>query len=132
MKRASEAWAEMGHSSRVARTDVALWFAFLGGPAIALAYELLVYALVPLACHRQTTWFMHLASLGAVAAVLLALGGAARGWRRQGERVPSLHDAPHPGSRRLLAVVGLMLGIVSLLVVVAQWLAILLESPCKL
>lgn len=132
MKHAAEAWAEMGHPARVARTDVQLWFSFLGGPVAALGYQLLVYALVPLACHRQATWFMHLASLGAFAVVLLAMGGAARGWRRQGEQPPRLPDAPHPGGRRLLAVVGLMLGILSLLVIAGQWLAILLQSPCKL
>ncbi|HEY0995957.1 MAG TPA: hypothetical protein VGD77_08200 [Gemmatimonadaceae bacterium] len=132
MKRASEAWAETGHSPRVPRSDVALWLSFLGGPVVALGYELLVYALVPLACHRQATWFMHLASLGAFAAVLVALGGCARAWRREGEQLPHMHDAPHPGARRLLGVVGLMLGVLSLLAVGAQWLAILLESPCKL
>ena len=130
--RAREAREKTGHAAPPARVDVLLWISALASPWVVLVYELTVYALVPHACRNETKLVMHVTSLGALTAVLLAIGGSVSGWRREGSRIPLGADHPREGSRRMLGALGVMLGALSTIAVLWQWLAVFLETPCKL
>lgn len=129
---ARDAFRKLGHPVAPPRADVWLWISVLASPWIVLVYELAVYALVPHACRNDHRWVMHAVSAGALMGIVLALGGSVRGWRAHGSRWPAGEEPPRDGARLTLGSLGVMLALLSLLAVLWQWLAVFLESPCKL
>ena len=119
------------HAAWPPRALVALWAAVLAGPVLLLLSQETKYALVGWACRSGHELIMHLLAAVTLALVLFAVLMSARRWRASGGTEPT--DAPDAESRdRFLALVGLMLGALSALVVFAQWLPELFLSPCHL
>jgi hypothetical protein len=121
---------QAGHSPLPSRHTVALWLGVLAGPVLVLAQQTMVYVLVPDACARQSSVFVHLTHLAA----LLLIGGGLllcrREWSRVGRGQPD--ERPGPEHRaRFMAFGGMMWNVFFMLLVLAQWLATALLSPCS-
>ena len=102
-----------------------LWLGLLAGP-MAWALQLpLVYALAVWSCDHVGMAALHVVSVLAIAA---ALGGGFASWRNL-RRLDSPADAG-AGTRRLMALLGLMTASLFGLVVLGSWLAVFLLSPC--
>ncbi|HEV7590301.1 MAG TPA: hypothetical protein VGO40_19480 [Longimicrobium sp.] len=119
-----------GHSPLPSRDTFALWLGVLAGPVLLLAQQTLAYALVPDACTRQSSVFVHLTHL----ATLLLIGGGfllcRREWARVGRGEPD--ERPGPEHRaRFMAFGGMVSNVFFALLVLAQWLATALFSPCS-
>ena len=118
------------HADWPPRALVSLWIAVIAGPVLLLSSQEAKYVLTGWACRAGHEVIMHGIAAATLILVLLATAVAARRWRAAGGRKSS--DAPDPLARdRLIAAVGLMLGALSALVVIAQWLPDLLLSPCQ-
>jgi hypothetical protein len=121
---------QAGHSALPSRDTVALWLGVLAGPVLVLAQQTMVYVLVPDACARQSSVFVHLTHLAA----LLLIGGGLllcrREWARVGRGRPD--ERPGPEHRaRFMAYGGMVSNVFFMLLVLAQWLATALFSPCS-
>ena len=106
-----------------------LWLALAGGPLVVLLGQWAAYTLVPDACARQSSVFVHLVHL--VALLLLAAGFLAsrRAWVRLGSASPD--ELPGPVHRaRFMAFSAMVVTPFMALVVLAMWLATALFSPC--
>ncbi|HEX8558088.1 MAG TPA: hypothetical protein VF668_08310 [Pyrinomonadaceae bacterium] len=107
-----------------------LWASVLAGPLAALAQLQANYALVLWVCGSGQAWTLHavsaLALLASAAAGLLGW----RNWRRAGAEWEDGGAGVLPRSR-FMSAVGMMVSAHSALVVVAQWLAVFVFSPCQ-
>lgn len=102
-----------------------LWAGLLAGPVAWVVQLQAVYALSAWATERDRPAALHLVSLLCVAATL---GGgllAWRAWRAVGGW-PTGAEAPAVGRTRYLAVLGVMTGGLFVIVIVAQWLAVVI------
>ena len=119
-----------GHSTPPSAATVLLWLGLLVGPLAVLFNQWVGYALVPDACARQNSAFVHLVHL---VALLLIAGGwllCRREWARLGRAEPD--ERPGPEHRaRFLAFSGMLANGFFALIVLAMWLATLLFSPCS-
>jgi hypothetical protein len=118
------------HSAPPGGETVALWLALAGAPAVVLLGQWAAYTLVPDACARQSSLFVHL--VHAVALLLLAAGFLAsrRAWVRLGSAAPD--ERPGPEQRaRFMAFSAMVITPFLALVVLAMWLATALFSPCS-
>jgi hypothetical protein len=118
------------HSSPPGQATVALWLALAGGPVVVLLGQWAAYLLVPDACARQSSLFVHLVHF--VALLLLAAGFLVghREWVRLGRTEPD----ERPGAEhraRFMAFSAMLTNPFLALVVLAMWLATLLFSPCS-
>ena len=119
-----------GHPNPRGAVTAVLWLAFAGGPVVVLLGQWAAYVLVPDACARQSSLFVHLVHLAAL--LLLAAGflAARREWTRLGRTEPD--ERPGPEHRaRFMAFSAMLTGPFLALVVLAMWLATLLFSPCS-
>ena len=118
------------HSTAPSAATVLLWLGLLDGPVVLLANQWVGYALVPDACARQSSVFVHLVHL---VALLLIAGGflvCRREWARLGGSEPD--ERPGPEHRaRFMAFTGMIANPFFALIVLAMWLATLLFSPCS-
>lgn len=107
---------------------LAQWAGVLLGPFGWALHLQVSYTLATFACDHPWRLSVHVI---AVAALALALGGAALGWRNW--RVS--RDAPGEGHRvqrsRFMALAGILLGAYFALVIVAQWIPTLFIEPCR-
>ena len=107
-----------------------LWLSVLAPPMAALVQLQANYALVLWACGRGREWPLHLVS---ALALLVCVGSgllAFRNWRMAGALWADGGAGPLPRSR-FMAAVGMLVSSHSLLVVVAQWVAVFVYSPCQ-
>lgn len=107
-----------------------LWAGVLAGPTVALVQLQTNYALVLWACGAGRTWALHLV---AVAALALCVGAGLlsfRNWRRAGAVWEDGGAGVMPRSR-FMSVVGMFVSTHSALVVIAQWIAVFVFSPCQ-
>jgi hypothetical protein len=121
------------------------WPALLLGPLIALCDLSIALALVGPACENQSRSLLHAVSIVSVAVVAVMTLLAWWAWRDQLRAGPNgalgadahalpavtradLDSAAH--RPQFVALIGLVLGALSLLVCVALWLPIWLLSPC--
>ncbi len=105
-----------------------LWLGVLLGPTAALSQLEANYALVLHACQSGSELSLHLIS--AIAVVLTALGGllAYRNWNpvettESGELRRVLRT-------KFMSSVGMLISGLMLVVIIAQWIAILMFGPC--
>jgi hypothetical protein len=108
----------------------AQWAANLLGPVAVLLGLELTYAFVEPACRDGTTLPVHLSFAAASAFALLGGAIAWREWRRWGG-VPSSGQGGAEARSRFMAITGLLVSAISMLVLVAQWLATLFFHPCQ-
>jgi hypothetical protein len=95
------------------------WPALLMTPSIALANASIAYALVTPACAKQSTLTLHLLCGASLLACLLLTAPVAGRLRRVTQE-----------RRHFLDQVATMAGALSALVVLVEWFAVLMVSPC--
>jgi hypothetical protein len=109
---------------------VQLWLCVLAGPLAALTQLQANYALVLWVCGSAQAWALHAVSLLALLACVAAGALAWRNWRRAGALWEDGGAGALPRSR-FMSVVGMLVSAHSALVVVAQWVAVFVYSPCQ-
>jgi hypothetical protein len=109
---------------------MANWPALLIAPFLALANLSITYALATPECSRQSDSAMHLVSAVILVICLVLTFGAWRNWLAQGgaQNAPRQDDAGLRG--RFVSAVAGMSGMLSCLVVIAQWFPQWVLSPC--
>ncbi|MDB5933049.1 MAG: hypothetical protein JWQ01_393 [Massilia sp.] len=105
------------------------WPALLLAPSVALANASVAYALVTPSCSRQQTIVLHMVALASLLLCLAMTWPAARNWLRQRTDPPLASDAV-AARGHFLAQVATMAGLLSALVVLAEWLPQWIVSPC--
>jgi hypothetical protein len=108
----------------------ATWAGVFGGPLAWFASQQMSYALVPWACHGGPPAAIYLTNLGALAVIALAGACAWRDWRGPGRHVAE-GPARAEGRQRFLGLVGLTLGGLFGLVIIAQTIAAFFFGPCQ-
>ena len=118
------------------RTTGALWFSILAGPIAALFMEQLNYMIVPAACqyHPAQLWQTLLHVVPATL-VLIAIIAAVTAWRyRTGSAPASAVSHPDAGVKDgriyFMAQLGLWLNLLSILVLLAEWIPVFMLHPC--
>ena len=107
-----------------------LWAAVLTGPLAALAQLQANYTLLLWVCGSGQKWTLHAVSL---VALLLAAGAGAlalRNWRKAGALWEDGGAGVLPRSR-FMSAVGMLVSAHSALVIIAQWIAVFVYSPCQ-
>jgi hypothetical protein len=131
-----------GHNITRGRTTAALWFSVLAGPIAALTMEQINYMIVPIACQQPSKLLWHV-SLHAVPSVLILVTVAAGiiGWRHRARparqassaaaaAAPGLDVGAFDGRIDFMAHLGVWLIILSVLVLVAEWIPVFILHPC--
>ena len=108
-----------------------LWLGVLGPPLAWMVQQESVYALAQAVCLDLAT----MAVLHGVSAIclLICVGGGALSMTnllQTGKSLPTDHESGHLGRGRLLGALGGLTGIVFLLLIIAQWMAVCLLKPC--
>lgn len=127
--------AVAAHELDAARDDVdrhlaGQWLGMFLAPATFFAHLQVAYLLVPWACERQTTLWLHVTG---AAAVLLAAAGTAIAWLtwvRVGRHAPGEAAGPAPRAR-LLAIVGVATSAMFVLLLLAQVATAFFIPPCQ-
>jgi hypothetical protein len=118
------------HTAPPSRATVALWMALAGGPLAVLFGQWSAYVLVPDACARQNSMFVHLVHLVAVLLIAICALVCHREWVRLGRSEPD--ERPGPEHRaRFMAFSGVISNGFFVLIALAMWLATVLFSPCS-
>jgi hypothetical protein len=119
-----------GHNITRGRTTGALWFSILGGPLAALSMEQLNYMITPAACHRAPVLLWRsLLHVVPATLVLITAAAAVTAWH---------YRAGHPrdagtrdGRIEFMAQLGLWLSLLSILVLIAEWIPVFVLHPCQ-
>lgn len=108
------------------------WPALLAAPTLALTNLSITYAMVTPSCARQSMLAPNLVSALSLAVCLWMSWGAWRNWRAsRGDDGPAAGDSDTaPARPPFLALVALLVGALSSLVVLAQWFPQWVLSPC--
>jgi hypothetical protein len=111
------------------RAPVLQWIALAIAPAAYALHLQIGYAMIPWACTTGQHVWLHLVN---AAAVLVAAIGIVLGWRV----VRRNSDAPHDGGgapprTRFIGDVALGVGSLLTLILLAQWVAGFVLSPCQ-
>jgi cytochrome c biogenesis factor len=108
----------------------ALWAGLLLAPTAFLLNLGLAYGLVPTACSHHNRLLPHL--VHAICFLIAATGGffALRSWRACGETWPG-DEGGTVGRSRFMAGLGLLLSLMFVLVILAQWIPSFVLDPCQ-
>jgi hypothetical protein len=121
--------SETGPRERPPVSDLALWTSMLGGPFLFLLNLEVCYVMLDWACYTGNDWAVHLVNF---VAFVLAAGTAVLGfslWARVGRAWPDSGGGSDSRSR-LMAAVGVMMGVLSALSVLAQWITVMVLGTC--
>jgi small-conductance mechanosensitive channel len=121
---------EMEQASNDTNDGISLWAGLFTAPAVSLLNLVVAYTLVQLACRDADETGVHLA-LG-IALLITAAGTIAAwwSWRRHGGGWPG-EEAGAIARRRFMAMCGMLMSVLFLLMIVAQWISIFILSPCQ-
>ncbi len=108
---------------------LALWLPIIGPMLATLILLETAYALVGPACRRETTVFLHAIAGTMLIATIVMTVVAGRLWREHG-RHWEMHAGGVETRTRFMAVMGMLSGASSGLIILAQWLAIFFHDPC--
>ena len=109
---------------------VGRWWGLLSAPVLVLFGQWGAYMLVPDACARQSSVFVHLVHLCVVLLIAAAFLLCHREWDRLGRGEPD--ERPGPEHRaRFMAFTGMIGNGFFALVAIVMWLATILFSPCS-
>jgi hypothetical protein len=111
------------------RPYIPIWFATLGSPIAAISHLQFVYILHHVACSTGTKWEMHAVSLFLLAVNVFAGLVARREWIKWGSEPPGQFGAPL-GTRRLMALFGMIGAFIFGLFILAQWFPIFVLPEC--
>lgn len=106
-----------------------LWFGVLAPPMAMLTQLQANYALVLWACGAKREWALHVVALAALALTAAAGLISWRNWRLAG-RVWEDEGAGTIPRSRFMAIVGVLVSVLIVLVIVAQWIAVFVYAPC--
>ena len=110
-ERASHSWAEG------LRRVVTVWFALLGSTGAWIVHLMALSSLSPSACeHRSARLAMHLVTAGCLVVALASTGLAARLAGRAGPD----HDGDERSQHRFVGLLGVLLGVVQIVLIVAE------------
>lgn len=106
-----------------------VWLALLVAPLLTLLNLTVVYALVATACEEQNILPLHVIS---VASLLLALLFTFMAWHQwqQTDALPAIPEDDASTRRSFLPAVASISGLLSTLVIAAQWIPQWILSPC--
>jgi hypothetical protein len=107
-----------------------LWLSVLAPPMAALAQLQTNYALVLWSCGSGRKWGLHAVAVAALVVALCSGLLAWRNWRKAGSSWDDEGAGPIPRSR-FMTVVGMLVSAHSALVIIAQWIAVFIYSPCQ-
>jgi hypothetical protein len=116
--------------SREERAPALQWVGLFLAPAAFFAHLQIAYVLVPWACVTRGHFWVH---LSAFLAIVLALAGAWAGWQAHASAANE-QDNEGAGSvprTRFLGTTGLCTSGLFALILVAQWAAGFIISPCQ-
>ena len=109
--------------------SIPVWLAFLLPPVMALLHLQISYPLDHVACDTGTKLHIHIFSIASLIVDALAGWLAHREWVRLGSENPG--QLPRPlGSRRLMALMGMIGAGLFALFILAQWLPNFVLPPC--
>ena len=97
---------------------------------VAFTNVSIAYALVSPSCSRQQVVDLHLLCIVSLLACLVLTVPAALNWQRA-RALARPAEAPEQARHRFLSQMGTMAGLLSLLVVLAEWLPVWIVSPCS-
>jgi hypothetical protein len=109
---------------------MANWPALIVAPFLALANLSITYALAEPECSRQSDVAMHLVSAAMLAICVVLTLGAWRNWLAQGGAAAQRRADDAADRGRFMSAVAGSVGLLSCLVVVAQWFPQWVLSPC--
>lgn len=99
-------------------------------PSLALANLAITYALTTPSCSRQSQLSQNLVSAAILIVCIVFTVQAWRNWVGQGGGDEAAPEDAAPLRRRFVALVAGMVGVLSCLVVFAQWFPQWMLSPC--
>ena len=105
-----------------------LWAGVLVGPTAMLMQLEINYAFVLWACKTRHIWPLHLVSLVALLATIVAGFLSYRIWHRLATDEDSAGPLPRS---RFMAAVGILMSLLMCGVIVAQWLPVFIHDPCE-
>ena len=109
--------------------DVPIWFGLLGAPIAALAHLQFSFVLEHTACATRSKLGIHIITLFLLAVVVAAGIVAHREWVKLGEEDPKQFPGPL-GSRRLMALLGMIDTLIFGLFILAQWFPNFVLGTC--
>lgn len=109
--------------------DVPIWFALLAPPIAGLAHLSFSFILENTACVGGSKLQLHVVSVVLMAVVVWAGLVARRKWQEYGSSAPKQLPGPL-GSRRLMALLGMIGAFVFGLIILAQWFPNVVLGPC--
>lgn len=108
---------------------VPIWFAALAPPIAALTHLQFSFVLEHTACATQTKIQMHVLTIVLLGVVVWAGLVARREWIREGSDDPGQLPGP-VGTRRLMALLGMIGAFIFGLFIIAQWFPNFLLGTC--
>jgi hypothetical protein len=108
---------------------VPIWFAALAPPIAAITHLQFSYVLEHTACATQSKVQIHVLAVVLIAIVVWAGLVARREWIREGSRDPDQLPGP-VGTRRLMALFGMIGAFIFGLFIVAQWFPTFVLGTC--
>jgi hypothetical protein len=109
---------------------LALWIGLLGPPVVWGLQFQINYAMVPRLCSTHANWLMHLCSGAALVLAAVATSFAWREFSRLRHEEPGAHGDHWAAWPRFMAMLGLMVGTMFCLLIVAQAIPGFLINPC--
>jgi hypothetical protein len=100
------------------------------GPVVALVNQSTTYAATMWACGHGARATLHVIPALCLLVVLGALGDAHRNWCAIGRGLEDEHE-PIVSRVRFLSLLGIAISVFSALIIIAQWGAIFVFSPCQ-
>ncbi len=111
------------------RPSIPIWFGLLAPPSAALTHITLGYPVEHTSCATQTIVQFHILTLALLAITAVSGWIAHREWVRFGSEVPGQGPPPH-GSRRLMALLGMIGAVLFAFIIIVQWLPVTMLPPC--
>ncbi len=108
----------------------AQWIGLLLAPAAFFTHLQLGYVLVYRACRYHTDLWVHVAGATSVALAAFGTWTAWRVWTRTG-RTTSIEEAGAVARARFLGITGFGSGALFVLLLLSQWMAAFVLSPCQ-
>ena len=102
------------------------WLALVGAPLALLSSISAAYALVPWACAHQRHGVLDIVIVSALIATLLSVALEVTRLQRGGDG----RDSPAGARDRLLSQIGVGVGVLCALALIAQWATRLAIGPC--
>lgn len=110
-------------------SEIWTWLALVITPTLVLINLTIVYALVVPACEDQSSFILHAVSMGSLALSLLLTFMAWQQWQKY-SILPTHPEGDADVRKTFLPAVASMTGLLSTLVIAAQWLPQWILSPC--